>query len=83
MYLGASVFSAVLLHKVYLFQTLPAFDNIRQGTIKDMLYYSLPFGIAFTVLPRYKSADGLGPALPIRRYLRGEVHKLAEIPRQE
>jgi len=49
MYLGASILSAVLLRKVYLFQTLPEFDGIREGTVIDFLFYSLPFGVAFTV----------------------------------
>ena len=49
MYLGATVFSAVLLHKIYLFQTMPEFDSIREGTPIDFLYYSLPFAVAFTV----------------------------------
>jgi hypothetical protein len=49
MYVAASIFSAVLLRKVYLFQTLPEFDNVRQGTPIDMLCYSLPFAVVFTV----------------------------------
>lgn len=49
MYLAASVFSAVLLHKVYKFQTLPEFDKVREGSLMDMVYYSLPFGIGFTI----------------------------------
>lgn len=49
MYLAASIFSAVLLHKVYLFQTLPEFESYRVGGLLDLLYYSLPFGVAFTV----------------------------------
>jgi len=49
MYVAASIFSAVLLRKVYLFQTLPEFDNVRQGTPIDMLCYSLPFAVVFTI----------------------------------
>ena len=49
MYLVATVFSAVLLRKVYLFQTLPDFEKVREGSLIDMLYYSLPFGILFTI----------------------------------
>jgi len=49
----ASIFSAVLLHKVYLFQTLPEFDGVRKGTVNDILYYSIPFGVAFTVIRKY------------------------------
>lgn len=49
MYVAASIFSAVLLRKVYLFQTLSEFDNVRQGTPIDFLYYSLPFAVLFTV----------------------------------
>ncbi len=50
MYVGASIFSAILLHKVYLFQTLPEFAKVKEGSIYDFLQYSLPFGVAFTVL---------------------------------
>lgn len=49
MYLAASVFSAVLLRKVYLFQTMPEFDGVRAGSGWDFLYYSIPFGVLFTV----------------------------------
>lgn len=49
MYIGASIFSSVLLHKVYLFQTMPEFDKVRVGKPIDFLYYSLPFGVAFTL----------------------------------
>jgi hypothetical protein len=49
MYLAASVFSAILLHKVYLFQTMPEFEAIRVGSAIDFFIYSVPFGVIFTV----------------------------------
>jgi hypothetical protein len=56
----ASIFSAVLLRKVYLFQILPEFDGVRKGTVSDILYYSIPFGVAFTVIIKYIQVFDLG-----------------------
>ena len=41
--------SAFLLKKVYLYQTLPEFENHRKGSIYDLLFFGLPFAAAFTV----------------------------------
>jgi hypothetical protein len=49
MYLSATIFAAILFRKVYLFQTLPDFEGVRMGSVFDFLYYSLPFGVLFTV----------------------------------
>lgn len=72
MYLAASVFSAVLLRKVYQFQTLPDFEQYRVGSIIDFLYYSLPFGIAFTV----KDTLILGIWFTHPLLLRWSLHKI-------
>lgn len=41
--------SAFLLEKVYKFQTLPEFADIRKGSIYDLLIFALPFALAFIV----------------------------------
>ena len=46
-FLFISVVSAVLINKIYLYQTLPYFDNIRKGYISELVYYGIPFGILF------------------------------------
>ena len=42
--------AAVVMNKVYVFQTHPAFDDLRYGVLSDFLLYSLPFAAVFTVL---------------------------------
>lgn len=48
-YLLITIFSAILFNKMYLFQTLPEFDNVRKGTLKELIIYAVPFCIVFTV----------------------------------
>jgi len=49
MFLGATIFSAILLHKVYLFQKLAEFDQAREGKLMDIIIYGLPFSFLYTV----------------------------------
>jgi hypothetical protein len=47
---GISLVSAILINKIYLYQTLPYFENIRNGSMKELLMYGLPFFVVFTVI---------------------------------
>jgi hypothetical protein len=46
-FLFITVVSAVLINKIYLYQTLPYFENIRKGYISELVYFGIPFGILF------------------------------------
>lgn len=50
MFLGATIFSAILLHKVYLFQKLAEFDQAREGKLMDIIIYGLPFSFLYTII---------------------------------
>ena len=41
--------AAIVMNKVYIFQTNPKFDHIRYGHLTDFLLYSIPFAAVFTV----------------------------------
>ena len=43
------IVGAILFQKVYTFQTNPHFDDIKAGTVTDMLIYGLPFAVVFSV----------------------------------
>jgi hypothetical protein len=45
------IVGSILMNKVYIFQTHPHFDNIRQGNISEMITYGLPYAFVFTVPP--------------------------------
>jgi hypothetical protein len=42
--------AAVLFKKVYEYQTLPLYETIRKGSIRDLLIYSLPVMVVFTAI---------------------------------
>ena len=41
--------TAMVMNKVYIFQTHHAFDGVRRGVLSDFAKYSVPFSVAFTV----------------------------------
>jgi hypothetical protein len=43
------IVGALLFQKVYIFQTNPHFDDIKVGSVTDMLIYGLPFAVVFSV----------------------------------
>lgn len=42
-----SIASAILLHKVYLYQTSPNLASIRKGSLFELVIYGIPFGALF------------------------------------
>jgi hypothetical protein len=40
----------VLLNKIYNYQTLEYFQNIRNGSVQDLIIYGLPFALLFSVI---------------------------------
>lgn len=43
------IVGALLFQKVYIFQTNPHFDDIKVGSVTDMLIYGLPFAVVFSL----------------------------------
>ena len=52
-FLFISIASAVLINKIYIYQTSDFFTNIKKGTLSELLCYGIPFGILFVL------SDGL------------------------
>ena len=49
MFVVVLIVAAFLFNKVYIFQTHPHFETVRQGNLSEMLIYGLPFAFVFTV----------------------------------
>jgi len=50
-FVGIVVLSAILVKKLYIFQTHEYFSDIEKGSAWDFLFYSIPFAILYTVKP--------------------------------
>ncbi len=42
--------AVLLFQKVYVFQTHPQFETIKEGSMNEILIYGLPFAVVFSVL---------------------------------
>ena len=51
-FLGITIVSAILLNKVYQYQTMSIFETDRKGSITTLLGIGLPFALVFGV-PNY------------------------------
>jgi hypothetical protein len=44
-----TIISAILINKIYQYQTYAMFETVRKGTIMDLIMYSLPFAVLFVL----------------------------------